>query len=150
MTLNKKDLITIRQYIQDVDQALILSSWLKGLYYGESWFSDIKKDSFMKVYHHILETALISKNITVDIACLKDDPEVILGYSVYSKSPKGSALHWVFVKDAWRKIGVAKDLIPSDTYAITHLTALGRSLWKEKFTDVYFDPFEFNLDVHSK
>lgn len=134
--VDKKDLFAIRELRMD-DLNLIFSTWLRGLYYGDSWFSLIEKKVFMDNYHTILERLLTSGTARVRITCLKDDPEVILGYAVLGNP---GVLHWVFVKSAWRGIGIAKGMIPEDTTAITHLTKLGVSYLKSH-NKLTFNPF---------
>ncbi len=118
------------------DKAFVMATFLRGLYYGESWFSMIPKDIFMSNYKLVGE-ALISK-ATVHVACLPDDPDVILGYSILSTDY--STIHYVFVKSSFRNRGIMKALIPSMPTTVTHLTALGKTLLP-KLKDCIFNPF---------
>lgn len=132
-----QQLYEIRDYRPE-DRAFVTSTFLKGLYYGDSWFSLIEKTSFMHNYSKVIE-ALIDKQAQVKVACLKDDSDVILGYSILS--PNHRVIHFVFVKARWRKIGIARSLIPPKPIAITHLTKLGLSLLT-KLDGCVFDPFK--------
>lgn len=118
------------------DEAFIYSTWLRGLYYGDSWFSLIPKDIFMNYYKQIAKMTLDSTNIKVNVACLKEEPNVILGYSILSKNDE--ALVWVFVKKPWREQGIAKSLIPNVKY-VTHLTVTGKALLPK--LNASFNPF---------
>lgn len=118
------------------DHKFILATFLKGLYYGDSWFSLIPKDIFMENYKKIAE-ALLATQI-VQVACLADDEDVILGYSILGNNYQ--TIHWVFVKAAWRNGGIAKHLTPRFPTAITHLTTLGKVLIS-KFPTAQFNPF---------
>lgn len=129
----KADLIAIRD-LSPEDHNFIMSTWLIGLFYGKSWYSEVPKAVFMKNYHKVIEF-ILSKS-KVKIACLKDTPYVILGYAVMNDS----VLHWVFIKKSWRGIGLAKDLIPSSINTVTHLTKVGLSIIKKK--NWTFDPFQ--------
>lgn len=133
-TLYKKSIITTRDYNRD-DKNLILATWLKGLYNGNDWFSEIDKQIYNQNYIRIIERLLMKSQ--VKISCLKNDQDVVLGYSVYEPN----TLHYLYVKPSWRKIGIAKDLLPEDLKVVTHLTSVGRSLLKEKLPDVVFNPF---------
>lgn len=130
-------LYDIRPPVKD-DISFIMATWLKGLYYGESWFSQIPKDIFMNSYKKIASTILINPNINVRVACLKEDPGVILGYSITTSDDK--AVVWVFVKKPWRENGIAKSLLPTSPQYVTHLTALGKTLLPKLKTAV-FNPF---------
>lgn len=91
----------------------------------------------MRKYHALLERLLRTEGLTVTVACLKDDTDVVLGYAVST----GGCLHYIFVKKAWRKIGLGKSLLPKDLKSVSHLTEVGRSLLR-KHPSVYFDPFQ--------
>lgn len=135
MSNDVKELYEIRTY-QPSDFNFIMATFLRGLYYGDSWFSLMPKDIFMQVYKQIAE-ALIKKH-QVYIACLKEDPEVILGYSIISKDE--STMHWIFVKTGWRNSGIGRSLVPSTVTCVTHLTDLGRKLMP-KINNCIFNPF---------
>jgi L-amino acid N-acyltransferase YncA len=139
MSLEKSSLVTLRAGNAN-DRNFILATWLRGLYYGDTWFREIPKAIFMENYHNILERVLDAGKVEVVVACLKEDPEVILGYSVLSRFNSQPVVHWVFVKAAWRKIGIAKSLIPKDTRYVTHLTKVGLSLIRRN-PGIDFNPF---------
>lgn len=119
------------------DIPFIYSTWLKGLQYGNTLFRQIDSGTYMKKYRLVLDMIIQDEKNTVLVACLKDSPEIILGYSV-SGSGK---LHWIFMKKAWRGFGIAKELIPKDFRAVTHLTTVGKDILKNKYPNVIFDPF---------
>lgn len=132
----KSELVAIRPYTLE-DRNFILATFLRGLYYGDSWYSLIDKSVFMKNYHGIVTFLIDSPKVTVRIACLKEDPETILGYSITAAD--NSSLHWVFCKRAWRSIGIAKSLVPSEIKTVTHLTKTGISILNKK--NWSFNPF---------
>lgn len=120
-----KELVNIRPGKIE-DKNFILATWLRGLYYGNSWFKEIDKDSFMRHYHDILMAILTKPATVVAVVSLKDDENVILGYSVSSFDE--STLHWVFVKDNWRRVGLGRALVPDNATITTHMTAIGKKL----------------------
>lgn len=135
--MNKKDLYSIRAFIPS-DSNLILATWVHGLYHGnerDSWISSIPEDVFNVHYRNILEKIIILPHVEMRIATVKDEPDVILGYSVFTKD----TLHWIYVKKPWRLIGIARDLYPKGIKYTTHLTELGRAL-RPKYK-LIFDPF---------
>jgi len=132
-------LYEVRDMIEE-DKNFILATFLRGLYYGDSWFSEIAKDIFMTNYKPVVEKFLNDPiKYTVKVACLKEDPTVIIGYSILSADYQG--ITWVYVKSAWRKRGIAKSLTPRYPTYVTHLTALGKVLMKKFETNVIFNPF---------
>jgi hypothetical protein len=90
----------------------------------------------MEHYHKVINYLIDKKTINIRVACLKDDPTVILGYAIF----EGDTLHWVFIKKSWRNIGLAKDLVPKDIKIVTHLTSVGLSISKRKGFE--FNPFK--------
>lgn len=139
--LQKTDLVAYRP-LKEEDRNFIYATWLRGLYYDkDGWFREIPKDIFMENYHRAIERVLSSPHINVRVACLKDDADVILGYSVSRKYPEAEVLDWVFVKSAWRGIGVTKGLIPNQIQAVTHLTTPGKAILRKKFPDAIYNPF---------
>jgi len=132
------DACDVRQY-RDGDKAFIMATFLRGLYYGDSWFSLIPKDIFMENYKRVAEALLVHPSTGVRVACLREDPDVILGYCVHSTV--SSTAHWMFVKAAWRKQGIARKLLPFEPTTVSHLTAAGKSLVFEKFPNCVFNPF---------
>jgi GNAT superfamily N-acetyltransferase len=116
------------------DLGVIYSSWLKGLYYGNDWFREIDQELYFDRYHQAIEAILFRPTTLVRVMALNDDSDVVLGYSVSD----GDRLHWVYVRPAWRKLGIAKAIIPAGISKVTHLTKVGRSLKPKKWA---FDPF---------
>jgi GNAT superfamily N-acetyltransferase len=100
-------------------------------------FGLMDQDTYYHHYHDIVERYLASPSVVINIACLPDEPDVILGYSVTSTDRK--ALHWVFVKSAFRRMGIAKSLVPTTVVTATHITKVGASVLKKKHLS--FNPF---------
>lgn len=135
-----KELMEIRNF-NAADINFIFATWLNGLYYGNTWPKEMteNKAGFFKTYQEVVRGILSKATVKVRIACLKDDPEVILGYAVMEPHESGVILHWCFVKPVWRKLGIAKELIPQDQItAITHQTKLGKALKPKAWR---YDPF---------
>lgn len=125
----------------DSDKNFVMASFLNGLYYGDSWFSEIPKDIFMDNYKKVIQFLVDSPTVAIKIACLPEDPNVIIGYSLLSSDYM--TIHWVYVKKNWRKKGIAKSLLPSNSDTVTHLSELGRILMK-KYKNMIFNPFKLN------
>lgn len=134
-TIDKRSLIQVRDATLD-DLNFIYASWLKGLRYGNDWFRQIDQDAYYKAYHQVLEIILNRPSTAIKVACLVEDPSIIIGYSVFDKS----ILHWVFVKKPWRNIGICRDLIPTSIDVVTHVTKVGTALLP-KLPGVRFNPF---------
>jgi GNAT superfamily N-acetyltransferase len=137
--MNKSDLVTIRDSIPD-DRNFIMATWLRGLKYGNEWFDAIEADVYYSYYQKAIDFILTHNNTAVRVACLKEDPDVILGYVVLNRL--GNVVHWVFVKKAWRSIGIAKNLVPETVTRATHLTKVGMAILQKRKGKISFNPFD--------
>lgn len=133
--MSPKELYIIRPYRPE-DHNFVLATFLRGLYYGNEFYGMMPKQTFMDNYKNVVEALIPRSHIAV--ACLKEDPDVILGYSMMSKDY--TTMHWIFVKAAWRKKGIGKSLLLSVPSMYSHFTTLGLDLVK-KFKDCVFNPF---------
>lgn len=118
--------------MEESDKSFIYSTWLRSQYYGNTWFKSIDKDIFFDNYKKIVEARLLSADVWV--SCLESDHDVVLGYSV----SEGSTLHWVYVKRAWRRLGVAKELVTLPPTVVTSMTKIGKLVCPNEST---FNPF---------
>lgn len=123
--------LKIREGVAD-DLLFILRTWASGLYYGNDFYKKIDKTDYFEKYPIILQN-LIGRS-SVHVACLSEDPDIIVGYVVFTSN----VLHYVYVKKAWRKLGVAKSLLPKEVNVCTHLTKVGASLLPKGWV---FNPF---------
>lgn len=128
---------TVREALE-ADFPFIYSTWLKGLRFGNDVFNLIEQESYFRNYHRAVELILANPDTHIQVACLADDPHTILGYAVLGNN---STLHYVHVKQAFRRFGIAKELCPKEIQRVTHVTKVGWSILKEKHPTAIFDPF---------
>lgn len=131
------DLVTVRD-AEEGDSPFIYATWLKGLRFGNDTFGQIDQTIYFDKYHEVIEKILHLPTTVVAVACLKDERDVILGYSILGY-PK--TLHYVHVKQAWRRFGIGTMLVPKDLDTTTHVTKVGWSILKKKYPKVIFNPF---------
>lgn len=118
------------------DLNFVYSSWKRGLRFGNDFFRKIDADSFYEAYTLIINALITRADCKVTVACLKDDEDVVLGYSVV----RGDILDWLFVKQSWRGFGIAKQLCSgSELKACSHITNVGDSIRKKK--GLIFNPY---------
>jgi hypothetical protein len=129
--------------LEDIN--FILATFMRGVYYGNPWFNKIPKEIFMRCYKPVIEV-LLTKAV-VKVACLKDDTDIILGYSILSQDFR--TIHWVYVKSSklpdgttWRQKGIAKSLVPVDPVSVSHLTDMGEKLLDKFKQKPIFNPFQ--------
>lgn len=115
------------------DLNFIYSTWLRGLYYGNDFYKEIQKEAFFHFYPGIIERLL--SNSIINIICLTDEPDTIIGYSVVS----ADRIHFVYIKEAFRKQGLSKKLLPGTYTSVSHVTRAGNAIRKKK--KWAFNPF---------
>lgn len=124
--------------VQDNDKPFIMATLLRGVYFGDPYYTRMPKDRFMRAYKVLAEAAVDNKLVNIKVACLKEDHDVIIGYSILSKDYQ--AIVWAFVKKNWRKRGIGRTLVPQHPSVCTHLTITGEKLLN-KYPGLVFDPF---------
>lgn len=120
---------------QESDYPLIYATWLRSQYHGSPWFSKIDSKAFFDNYKGFVERRLATSKIVV--ACSDKDPDVVFAYAVIS--PDDTTLHYIYTKRAWRKLGIAKSLLPSTISTTSSLTGLGDFINKGRLA---FNPFK--------
>lgn len=127
------DQISFREAVE-LDYPFIYSTWLRGLYHGNEYFNAMPAQIFYSHYKSVIKPFIETKVSNKLIACLKEDHDVILGYSV----TRSNILDWIFVKPPWRNMGLAKELIPAGITKCTHLTKTGLNIKPKSWV---FNPF---------
>lgn len=130
-TINGLDVVVRAPEPGDVN--FVLSTMLKGLFYGSKFWGEVDQSAFFNNYEPFLKTLMMKSSLR--IACLEDDQDVILGWSMYS----GPTLHFMFVKKSYRKLGLAKLLFPDTITSVSHITDSGNSIRKK--LNLTFNPF---------
>lgn len=128
--------IKIRE-ASESDFPFIYATWLKGLRFGNDVYGLIEQESYFRNQHRILEIILHRPDTEINVACLVEDPGTILGYAILGDK----MVHYVHVKQAFRRFGIAKELCPKDIQRVTHVTKMGWNILKEKFPKAIYDPF---------
>lgn len=127
--------IAIRN-ITEADVPFIYSTWLKGLRYGNETFKQMEADVFFKNYEPILDAHFKRSGFRCIVACLKDEPDVILGWAAVQYT----ILHFSFVKKAWRAQGIMNRMLQhSEIRSCSHLTKAGNAIRVKKGWE--FNPF---------
>lgn len=122
-------------------KALILATWLRSLKHGSEFFGMVDGKTFFEVYRRVVMALLNRSTASVRLAVLGDDHDVVVGWSVF----EGKVLHFVYVRPGEknmspRRHGIGTALVPKDFEVITHMTRIGKSIWK-KYPEVKFNPF---------
>lgn len=126
-----------RDMIPD-DVAFIYSTWRNGLYYGLLNREDLPPaNEFFSLQTEKIRNML--PFCKVRIACIKDAPEVILGYAVFTGDLH---LEWIFVKLQFRAKGIGNFLTVKTKTVSSELTKSGAAIVKKKNLIIKGSPYE--------
>lgn len=116
---------------------LVLATWLRGLKHGCDFFSMTDSKAFFSVYSKVILNLIKRPECVVRVAVLSDDPDIAVGWSVF----EGGVVHFVYVRPEGRRHGIGSSLLPKKFDTISHITKVGKAIWKKKFQHVIFNPF---------
>jgi GNAT superfamily N-acetyltransferase len=133
-------------YIREANQAdqpFIFQSWLK-TYKHNSPFAKRITDKVYFARHHAVATRILQR-ATVFVACPEDSPETILGYLIVDYFENRPILHFMYVKDAFRGMGIASRLMEAagldpNECLYTHRT-YSIDWIEKKFPGLVYDPY---------
>ncbi len=92
------------------DVPLVSESWLEA-YRNDSPWAHRLTDRVFFAHHQPVVAALLSRSCAL-VACDPEDPRVVYGAVVWEPATEeGPALHWVYVRKALRRLGVARRLL---------------------------------------
>ena len=122
------DVMVMGRDLAPEDLPFIYATWRNGLFHGLINKEDLPPaEEFFR-----LQTAKI-KNIlefaNVRIACIKDAPEVILGYAIFTGD---GHLEWIFVKEQFRGKKIGTFLTPRLKTVSPEMTKAGAAIVNKK------------------
>ncbi len=139
------DAIEVRPYRSSEDKAFVYSTWLRNYKHSSYFAKRIRPVVFFAGHHALLDHLFNKPEIMCAIACSPEDPGQIFGYLAYQLRPK-PILHFIFVKDDFRKMGVARTLIKSTgidvaSATFTHWTYPVDDIIR-RFPEMIYSPYE--------
>lgn len=129
------------------DIPFIYSTWLKSFKYDSALGKSMRKSVFFESYREVIDNILDQSSVAV--ACMQDDPNVIIGYAVYEAYSMFDCniLHYAFVKESFRGLKVATSLLRiidnKKPTKYTHLTSKFKLLTCNSllFASFIYNPF---------
>lgn len=119
--------VVVRDFLES-DRPFIFSSWRNSSFFGVPHGTRPEAAGFFARKTREIGQ-ILARNARVRIACLEDDPQLIIGYSVST----ARHLEWIYVKDGFRKQGIGQLLFPKDTETVSaHMTKIGAAIAKAK------------------
>lgn len=130
------------------DLAFIYSTWLKSYRSDSAIAARCRTSVFYSAYNPILDRILAATDTLTVVACLPDNPNVILGYLV----SQGDLIHYVFIKEDWRQQGIAKTLWEHvgghEQTVFTHRTKTAEPIL-DRFPMLIYNPFALMQRSHN-
>lgn len=120
--------VVVREYDSDHDAAMLFSTWRNSLWFDTPGRDESKNHKFFRDCTKLIKMVLASQDTKVRIACLSNDPGLILGASVINIYN----LVWVYVKADYRARGIATMLSKGAVTISNPSTKIGKSIAKNK------------------
>lgn len=141
--VNVKDQVRLRP-ATDTDVPFIFNSWLK-CYRHSPNTKGCENPVYFAQHHKVLEG--LCKRAAITIACNQNDISQIYGYICNERIENILCIHFLYVKEIYRKFGIAKILAESagfkaDTPSFyTHRTFVSESLEKKFERLLIYNPY---------
>lgn len=135
--------VVVRAYDEDVDAPLVFSTWRDALWF-EQERDEAESIQFYRAVNKKIRFLLAMPDTKIKIACLKDDPDIIIGYSVVNKDN----VIWTYVKFDYRRKGIANLLCKGLKSVSFPLTRIGEKIVRLKNLKVFGENSEQSEDVN--
>lgn len=146
--MSEEAAVTFRPFLLD-DLNFISNSWGSSYYKGADNHLFFSPDEFHEHHRPIREKFFDNPRGSVIVCCAKETPSLIIGWIAVEKPKEcsGMILHYLYVKQAFKSEGIAKELLkralPTTPVIFTHLTEKASRILdskRERFKDYYFRP----------
>lgn len=142
--MSKQDLPFALRHPHKEDIPFIFNSWLVS-YRHSLHVKNIGNTVYFGEHHKVLER--LFKRCDARIACNPDDQNQIYGYVVFERITGTLVVHYCYVKQPYRRLGVCHQLLTAagrnkeEPFVYTHETFLGNKL-SGRFRAMY-NPYVF-------
>ncbi len=103
------------------DLNFVFATWLRNYRHGSQFAKKISNDVFYRWHHKVIER-IIERGAQIRIVHPAGDPGTILGYSCIELFEERPLVHFIYIKKAWRGMGLAKKLIWETEGYFSHMT----------------------------
>ena len=135
--------MNIRQF-KETDRDFVTKSLLMSFMNGSKEVQKINRDSYMNAHNSTINKLL--DRCECLLACDDQDDDLIYGFVIFEGLSKVDVLHYLYVRKAFRKKGIARDLLTKTRkkhfVVISHLTdefkvARLKGYWEKAIYDPY-------------
>lgn len=120
--------VTIRAFDEEKDSPMLFSTWRNSLWFDTPDRDESKNHKFFRDCTRLIKTIIANPATRILVACLSDDPNLILGVSVTTKQN----LTWIYVKSDYRGRGIGTILAKDATTVSNPSTRIGKAIVKNK------------------
>lgn len=120
-------------------KSLIYATWLRSYQTSSLMTKLIPREVFFDQHHRVIDRILARPGTKVRLATMPEDPNLVFGWAV---TEGGDTVHYVYVKPAFRKYGIARALLSEvrSPFAYTHETYVLRDL-HPRLEKCQFNPY---------
>lgn len=136
-SLDETDLeikVVFRDFHPDTDNPIIYATWRNNSFYSALIKpTEDQRDIFFKNKTKQIKDILAIA--TIKIACLQNNPKVIIGYSVFVNTH----VYWIYIKEDYRNNGIGTMIAPKEIESVppqTDLTKIGYEIAKKKKLEI--------------
>ena len=127
------------------DKSFLYDAWLKSFKNTSDFAKRIPDGIFFHEHGEKITAMAMRSTARVVVATLDDEPGLILGFAAYEVDP--GCLHYVYVREAWRKVGIARKMLGaahlSGRVLFSHWTDPCASFVNRKDIELRYDPYRF-------
>jgi hypothetical protein len=126
----------------ETDVAFIFNSWLKSYRNTEG---SVSNAVYFQFHHKLIETLLERSDVKVMHQI--DDPNEIIGYLCYELVENIPVIHYVYIKNSFRKLNLLEKLLTSGNITkqtsgfYTHITPIVKKLVNNNYKQFVFNPY---------
>lgn len=130
------------------DHNFIFASWMRSFRSNSQWAKQISSGIYNTKHPKLINELLANSGSIV--ACSSDMPDQIFGFAIYQPSVENIAvIHWLYVKEIYRKMGVGNALFRETLMAANHdlkmpvaVTHDSRNLkWASEKYNLVYNPY---------
>jgi len=125
------------------EENFVINSWLRSLRAHSAHYAAVPAEIYYEAHAQSIKNCIAENHCLV--ATPHGEPDIIIGYMVWEdRGPKYVVLHYCYVKNSFRRIGLAKILVK--------MVAEGRTCYVTHYTnkillkDLRFNPYFFKQE----
>lgn len=103
--------VIVRQATAE-DKDFVMATWLKGNFYGSDYWGHMADSAYYSYYGEYVKHTILHPDCRVDIAVLRDDPSLAIGYLVHNNQN----IKWAYCKKDFRSKGILNLLLQGKTF----------------------------------